>query len=164
MLGGLCSTSSASAVSTASPSPHSQFQRVLAGPAAAESKPRTAEACPQSRLCFYDDTDFNGALDVNRSVPLRLCLGSSFSARSVINNTLFAHDIWRESGCSQGESIRVGPGQRVTDIGFDAHYTSRVLNPPSSTSRRKLSLPGHDSPGQSWGGLSRPARPHGAGW
>ncbi|MEU7739052.1 peptidase inhibitor family I36 protein [Nonomuraea sp. NPDC049158] len=121
MLGGLCIASSASAVS----SPHPQSQRVHAGPVAAESKPRTAAACPQSRLCFYDDTDFNGALDVNRSVPLHLCLGSSFAARSVINNTVFAHNIWRESGC-EGESIHVGPGERVTDIGFDAHYTSRA--------------------------------------
>lgn len=121
MLGGLCSASSASAASSA----HPQSQRVLVGPAAAESKPRTAAACPQSRLCFYDDTDFNGTLDVNRSVPLRLCLGSSFAARSVINNTLFAHNIWRESGC-EGEMIHVAPGERVTDIGFDAHYTSRA--------------------------------------
>lgn len=125
MLGGLCIASSASAVSTAAPSPHPQSQRVLAGPVAAESKPRTAAACPQSRLCLYEDTDFNGAVNVLQSLPRNFCLASSLSARSVINNTLFEHRLWREIGC-EGESFTVGPGGRVTDIGFDSQYTSRV--------------------------------------
>jgi hypothetical protein len=106
----------------ATPSPDPKAQRVLAG---VQIKPRAAAECPQSRLCLYTDTDFNGTLIALKSVPRNSCVTSSLPARSLINNTAFAHTFWRESGCKGVDSLTFGSTARVADLGFDSQSVSR---------------------------------------